>query len=141
MTTSLPWANPQRTQLLLDALASRILLLDGAMGTMLQSHQLDEAGFRGVRFADGFDSQRPDSPQTPRDLQGDNDLLSLTQPDIIRGIHHAYLEAGADLIETNTFNSTSISQADYQLEHLVPELNREGARLAREACAAMSAQT
>lgn len=107
----------------LEALArERILVLDGAMGTMIQSLRLDEAGFRGQRFADH-----------PRDLQGNNDLLVLTQPDAVRRIHLDYLEAGADIIETNNFNSTTISQADYGMEHLAHELNVAGARLAWEA--------
>ena len=100
----------------------RIVFLDGAMGTMIQQHRLTEQDFRGARFAD-----------FGHDLKGNNDLLVLTKPEIIEGIHRAYLEAGADLIETNTFNSTSISQADYHLEAIVPELNREAARVARRA--------
>jgi len=103
-------------------LEERILILDGAMGTMIQRYQLDEAGYRGERFKDW-----------PCDLKGNNDLLSLTQPQIIKDIHKAYLEAGADIVETNTFNSTSISLADYQQEDLVFELNYAAARLAREA--------
>jgi len=103
-------------------LKERILILDGAMGTMIQRYKLDEAGYRGERFKDW-----------PCDLKGNNDLLSLTQPDIIRDIHKAYLEAGADIIETNTFNSTSISLADYQQQALVFELNYASARLARDA--------
>jgi 5-methyltetrahydrofolate--homocysteine methyltransferase len=103
---------------------------------------LDEAGYRGGRFANGCDAkhahehagEHADAQGCQRDLKGDNDLLSLTHPGILRDIHHAYLEAGADFVETNTFNSTSISQADYALQHLVHELNREGAKLAREAC-------
>ena len=110
-----------RTALLTDLLAQRILILDGAMGTMIQRHRLQEADYRGTRFAD-----------FARDLKGNNDLLLLTQPQVIRGIHAAYLEAGADILETNTFNSTAVSQADYGLESLVYELNFEGARLARE---------
>ncbi len=101
-------------------LAERILVLDGAMGTMIQTHALSEADFRGERFR-----------AHPKDLKGNNDLLSLTRPDIIAGIHRAYLEAGADILETNTFNSTAISQADYGTEALAYELNLEGARLAR----------
>src|SRR5215472_18681750 len=101
----------------------RILLLDGAWGVMIQGYSLDEAAFRGARCSNNS-----------RDLRGNNDLLTQTQPHIIREIGAAYLEAGADIIETNTFNSTSISQADYGLEHLVEELNEEGARLARAAC-------
>ncbi|MEN6539283.1 MAG: methionine synthase [Mizugakiibacter sp.] len=113
------------------------------MGTMLQAHRLDEAGYRGERFAEGCDSATAHAhgPGCGCDQKGNNDLLTLTRPDIIRAVHDAYLEAGADLVETNTFNSTRISQSDYKLEHLVPELNREGARLAREACDAMSART
>ena len=82
----------------------RILVLDGAMGTMIQAHGLDEAAFRGERYAGH-----------PRELRGDNDLLSLTQPEVILGIHRAYLEAGADIVTTNTFNATAVSQADYGL--------------------------
>ncbi|MEE9493964.1 MAG: methionine synthase [Gammaproteobacteria bacterium] len=103
-------------------LKERILILDGAMGTMIQRYKLDEEGYRGERFKDW-----------PCDLKGNNDLLSLSQPQIIRDIHKAYLEAGADIIETNTFNSTSISLADYQQEALVYELNIASAKLAREA--------
>ena len=101
-------------------LQERILILDGAMGTMIQTYRLDEAGYRGTRFADHG-----------QDLKGNNDLLTLTQPRVIRTIHQQYLEAGADIIETNTFNSTAIAQADYGLEHVVYDLNLEGARLAR----------
>lgn len=104
------------------ALAQRILVLDGAMGTMIQSHQLEEADYRGERFA-----------EWSVDLRGNNDLLSLTQPHIIKGIHEIYLAAGADIIETNTFNSTSIAMADYEMESLVTELNQASAKLAREA--------
>src|SRR5262249_18004623 len=103
-------------------LARRILVLDGAMGTMVQRHKLTEADFRGERFKDH-----------PRELRGDNDLLVLTQPDVISGIHHQYLAAGADIIETCTFSGTSIAQADYGLESVVYELNAAGARLARAA--------
>jgi len=109
--------------LLLKALQERILILDGAMGTMIQAHKLGEADFRGKRFQDHSS-----------DLGGNNDLLTLTRPDIIREIHLAYLEAGADIIETNTFNSTAVSQSDYQLQELAYELNLEGARLARQCC-------
>jgi 5-methyltetrahydrofolate--homocysteine methyltransferase len=104
-------------------LAKRILLLDGGMGTMIQAHKLTEADYRGNRFAD-----------VEQALKGNNDLLTLTQPEIIRAIHAAYLEAGADFIETNTFNSTAIAQADYQLSELAYELNYASAQLAR-ACA------
>ena len=112
------------------ALASRILILDGAMGTMIQRHKLTEADFRGERFKDH-----------PKDLQGNNDLLILTRPDVISEIHGQYLEAGADIVETNTFSSTSVVQADYALEHLAYELNVEGAKLARAACDAWTAKT
>ena len=101
-------------------LASRILVLDGAMGTMIQRCGLSEADFRGERFRDHT-----------HDLRGDNDLLVLTRPDVVERIHHEYLEAGADIIETNTFNSTSVSQADYGLESVVYELNLEAARIAK----------
>ena len=111
-------------------LNQRILILDGAMGTMIQRHRLEEADYRGERFKDW-----------PSDLKGNNDLLSLTRPDIIRGIHEAYLEAGADIIETNTFNATSVSMEDYGMQELVYELNLAGARLAREAADAVTAQT
>ncbi|HSO42266.1 MAG TPA: homocysteine S-methyltransferase family protein [Rhodospirillales bacterium] len=104
------------------ALRSRILVLDGAMGTMIQSHGPDEAAYRGDRFADW-----------PSDVKGNNDLLTLTQAPIIAGIHEAYLEAGAEIIETNTFNSTRISLADYGMEALAGELNEAGAALARRA--------
>ena len=111
-------------------LRERIVILDGAMGTMIQTYKLDEAGFRGERFKDW-----------PQDLKGNNDLLSLTQPEIIQAIHRQYLEAGADIIETNTFNSTTISLADYKLEELAYELNVAGARNARAAAdAVMAAQ-
>ncbi len=109
------------------SLGERILILDGAMGTMIQRHGLDEAAYRAERFA-GW----------PRDVKGNNDLLTLTQPGVIEEIHRAYLEAGADIVETNTFNSTRVSQADYGMEELVPELNREAARLARRAADAFS---
>ncbi len=109
-----------RIQQLHEALAQRILILDGAMGTMIQRHKLGEAEYRGARFADWH-----------VDLKGNNDLLSLTQPQIIQDIHRAYLQAGADIIETNTFNSTSVSMADYEMQALVYELNVAGARLAR----------
>ena len=116
-----------RTAELSDLLTRRILILDGAMGTMIQSYRLQEADYRGERFHDW-----------PSDLKGNNDLLVLTQPAIIREIHAAYLDAGADIIETNTFNSTSVSMRDYGMESLVPELNRAAARLAREVADAYS---
>jgi 5-methyltetrahydrofolate--homocysteine methyltransferase len=139
--TSLPWLHPRRVAQLEQALRERILILDGAMGTMLQGHALDESGFRGERFTHGHDSQHDHTHPGSCDLKGNNDLLSLTRPDLIRGVHEAYLDAGADLVETNTFNSTRISQADYHLEHLAYELNLEGARLARAACEAFTAKT
>jgi 5-methyltetrahydrofolate--homocysteine methyltransferase len=141
--STLPWLHPDRVALLEAALRERILILDGGMGTMLQGHQLDEAGFRGERFVEGRDGNHAHKHDHPGscDLKGNNDLLTLTQPEIIRGVHEAYLEAGADMIETNTFNSTRISQADYHLEHLAYELNREGANLARSACDAYTAKT
>ena len=111
----------QRIEALHAALDRRILLLDGAMGTMIQSHRLGEDDYRGERFADW-----------QRDLKGNNDLLSITKPQIIRDIHSDFLKAGADIIETNTFNSNAPSMADYGMESLVGELNLAAARLARE---------
>ncbi len=105
-------------------LQQRIVIIDGAMGTMIQRHKLGEADFRGTRLADHA-----------KDLKGNNDLLVLTQPDVIRSIHEAYLAAGADIIETNTFGSTSVAQDDYGLGHLAREMNVAAARLAREATA------
>ncbi len=138
----LPYLHSERALKLQNTLAQRILILDGAMGTMLQAHALDEHGYRGERFVSGCDARHDHAHAgehahaggCARDLRGNNDLLSLSQPRLIRDVHLAYLRAGADLVETNTFNSTSISQADYGLQHLVRELNREGARIAREAC-------
>ena len=143
MSNKLPWQEPARVEMLRDALQRRILILDGAMGTMIQQHTLDETAFRGARFAAGCDGQHAHAHGAgcACDLKGNNDLLSLTQAPIIQAIHRAYLEAGADLIETNTFNSTAVSQADYGLQHLVYELNYEGARLARAACAAIERDT
>jgi 5-methyltetrahydrofolate--homocysteine methyltransferase len=111
------------------ALRERVLLLDGAMGTMIQRHRPTEADFRGERLADH-----------PHELRGDNDLLVLTRPEIIEGIHAAYIDAGADIIETNTFGANRISQADYGLAHLSYEMNVEGARLARRAADAAAAR-
>lgn len=121
--------NNQQTRInaLHQAARDRILILDGAMGTMIQSHRFTEGDYRGERFKDWS-----------QDVVGNNDLLSLTQADTIRDIHRVYLEAGADILETNTFNSTSISLADYGMESLVYELNEAGARLAREACDAIA---
>ena len=124
------WHDPGRVGKLLDALENRILLLDGAMGTMIQAEKLDEADFRGERFADHGD-----------DLKGNNDLLVLTRPDIVKKIHMDFLQAGCDLVETNTFNANRISQADYALEELSEELNFEAARIAREACDEMEKRT
>ncbi|WP_244240743.1 homocysteine S-methyltransferase family protein [Luteimonas yindakuii] len=134
------WLHPRRVEALHEALAQRILVIDGAMGTLIQQHGFAEADYRGERFAEGYDRLAP-GERVARDLRGNNDLLNLTRPDIIAGIHRAYLEAGADLVETNTFNATSISQADYGLQHLARELNREGARIARAACDATEAST
>ena len=108
---------------LADTLAQRIVILDGAMGTMIQRFKLNEAQYRGERFAD-----------FPKDVKGNNELLSLTRPDIIQDIHERYLAAGADLIETNTFGATTIAQADYDMAHLAREMNLASARLARAAC-------
>ena len=117
----------KQTDIFTQQLARHILILDGAMGTMIQRHQLEEADYRGERFADW-----------PSDLKGNNDLLSLTQPEIILGIHQAYLEAGADILETNTFNSNAPSMADYHMQELVYELNVAGAALARKAADAVA---
>ena len=103
-------------------LTERIVVIDGAMGTMLQGYELDEAGFRGKELADH-----------PRDLKGDNDLLNLTRPGIVEEIHGQYLEAGADILETNTFNSTAVAQADYGLQGRAYDLNVAGALVARRA--------
>ena len=113
-----------------DALRERILILDGAMGTMIQRRGLDEADFRGTRFVDH-----------PKDLKGDNDLLVLTRPDVIEAIADEYLAAGADIIETNTFSGTSIAQGDYGLESIVHDLNVEAARIAKRATARWTART
>ena len=110
-------------------LKTRILVLDGAMGTMIQQYRLDEAGYRGTRFADWAS-----------DLKGNNDLLILSQPQIVQSIHAAYAAAGADIIETNTFSSTSIAMADYGMAHLARELNETGARLVRQVCDACEAK-
>jgi len=120
----------ERIQALKREAKERILILDGAMGTAIQGYKLDEAGYRGERFKDH-----------PRDLKGNNDLLVLTQPDIIREIHGKYLEAGADILETNTFNAQAISQADYGLEDLSYEMNVAAAKLAREAADAWTKKT
>jgi len=112
-----------RAQALPEILKTRIAILDGAMGTMIQRFKLTEADYRGERFKD-----------FPKDVKGNNELLSLTRPDVIRDIHEGYLAAGADMIETNTFGATTIAQADYDMQHLVREMNLESAKLARAAC-------
>src|SRR5687768_11809017 len=105
----------------------RILVLDGAMGTMLQRYKLGEADFRGERFKDH-----------PKDLKGNSDLLALTRPDVVRSVHDAYFEAGADFAETNTFTATAIAQADYDLQHLAYEMNLAAAKIARASADAFS---
>ena len=112
-----------RAQALPEILNTRIAILDGAMGTMIQRFKLSEADYRGERFKD-----------FPKDVKGNNELLSLTRPDVIRDIHEGYLAAGADLIETNTFGATSIAQADYDMQDLAREMNLQSAKLARAAC-------
>jgi 5-methyltetrahydrofolate--homocysteine methyltransferase len=119
----------QRISHLYQALKQRILLLDGAMGTMIQRHKLDEAAYRGERFADW-----------PSDLKGNNDLLAITQPGIIRGIHEDYLNAGADIIETNTFNATRVAMADYNMQDISYEINVAATRLARQAADNLSSE-
>ena len=154
LPNTLPWRQPARVAQLEAALRQRILIIDGAMGTMIQRHRLSEADYRGQRFAHGLDALQAQpacaaNAETEHvhgagcgcDLKGNNDLLTLTQPQIIADIHRAYLQAGADFVETNTFNSTTLSQADYQLEHLAYELNLEGARLARAVCDEIEATT
>ncbi len=112
--------DPNRISALHQAIRERILVLDGAMGTMIQSYDLDEADYRGDRFA---------AHATP--LKGNNDLLSLTRSDVIEAIHRAYLDAGADILETNTFNASAISQADYETTGAVRDMNLAAARIAR----------
>jgi 5-methyltetrahydrofolate--homocysteine methyltransferase len=112
-----------RAQALPEILNNRIAILDGAMGTMIQRFKLSEADYRGERFKD-----------VPKDVKGNNELLSLTRPDVISDIHEGYLAAGADLIETNTFGATTIAQADYDMQHLAREMNLQSAKLARAAC-------
>ncbi|WP_347506489.1 methionine synthase [Pseudomonas anguilliseptica] len=119
-----------RSNALQQALKERILILDGGMGTMIQSYKLEEEDYRGARFADW-----------PQDVKGNNDLLILSRPDVIGAIEKAYLDAGADILETNTFNATQVSQADYGMESLVYELNVEGARLARSVADAKTLET
>jgi 5-methyltetrahydrofolate--homocysteine methyltransferase len=112
-----------RAQALPEILKNRIAILDGAMGTMVQRFKLSEADYRGERFKD-----------FPKDVKGNNELLSLTRPDVIRDIHEGYLAAGADLIETNTFGATTVAQADYDMQHLAREMNLQSAKIARAAC-------
>jgi 5-methyltetrahydrofolate--homocysteine methyltransferase len=112
-----------RAQELPEILKTRIAILDGAMGTMIQRFKLSEADYRGERFKD-----------FPKDVKGNNELLSLTRPDVIRDIHEGYLAAGADMIETNTFGATTVAQADYDMQHLAREMNLQSAKLARAAC-------
>ena len=112
-----------------NLLKERILVLDGAMGTMIQRHQLDEVDFRNESLKDHI-----------KPLKGNNDLLSLTRPDIIKEIHEQYFQAGADIAETNTFSGTTIAQADYELEHIIYELNFESAKIAREVADDFSAR-
>ncbi len=116
-----------RGALLPALLAQRIVIIDGAMGTQIQKHRLSEADFRGARFA-----------HHPKDLRGNNDLLPLTQPELIRAIHDAYLAAGADIIETNTFGATSIAQEDYGLAHVARDINLAAAQIARASADAAS---
>jgi 5-methyltetrahydrofolate--homocysteine methyltransferase len=112
-----------RAQALPEILNTRIAILDGAMGTMIQRFKLSEADYRGERFKD-----------FPKDVKGNNELLSLTRPDVISDIHEGYLAAGADMIETNTFGATTVAQADYDMQHLAREMNLQSAKLARAAC-------
>jgi 5-methyltetrahydrofolate--homocysteine methyltransferase len=119
-----------RITTLIETLHTRIAIIDGATGTMIQTYSLQEPDFRGERFKDH-----------PSDLKGNNDLLNLTRPDVVRAIHDAYLAAGADIIETNTFNGTAVAQGDYGLEHAVYDINLQGALIAREAADTYSAKT
>ena len=120
----------KRLESLFEAISQRILILDGAMGSLIQTYKLEEADYRGERFADYH-----------MDIKGNNDLLSITQPKVIEEIHTAYLEAGADILETNTFNATQVSQSDYDMQSLAYELNVAGAQAARRAADAMTAKT
>ena len=124
-----PIIRDERIRKLREQLETRIVIIDGAMGTMIQLEELEEAEFRGARFADH-----------PCPQKGNNDLLTLTKPDLIRDFHMSYLEAGVDIVETNTFSSTRVAQADYMMEEAVFDLNRCGARLAREAADKVTAQ-
>ena len=122
-----------RAQSLPDTLTRRLVILDGAMGTMIQRFKLDEAQYRGAGLPSG-DANAQRFMQWHKDVKGNNELLSLTRPDVIRAIHEKYLAAGADLIETNTFGATTVAQADYDMAELAREMNLASARLAREAC-------
>ncbi|NJN53504.1 MAG: hypothetical protein HC804_01365 [Anaerolineae bacterium] len=113
-----------KTDQLKQQLQERILIIDGAMGSLIQTYGLDEAGYRGERFANH-----------PQDIKGNNEVLNLVRPDIIHAIHTAYLEAGADIVETNTFNGNCFSLGEYQMEEHVYEINREAARIAKQAVA------
>ncbi|MEQ3693119.1 MAG: methionine synthase [Thalassolituus sp.] len=128
--TKLTELRQKRIATLKENMTQRIHILDGGMGTLIQSHQLEEKDYRGARFAD-----------IPQDVKGNNDLLVLTQPDIIAAMHRQYFNAGADIVETNSFNSTRVSQADYDMEDLVPELNFEAAALARRVADEIEAET
>ncbi len=128
--SSAPAADPARAAAFRALFAERIAILDGAMGSMIQTYKLEEPDFRGPRFAD-----------FPHDLKGNNDLLCLTRPDVIEGIHAEYFAAGADIVETNTFSSTSIGQADYKLESIVTELNHAAVACARRAALKAEAAT
>ena len=130
MSESLNMTRKDQTKLLEKIAGERILVIDGAMGTMIQRHKLDEAGYRGERFAGWH-----------RDVKGNNDLLVLTQPKIIGEIHEQYLAAGADIIETNTFNAQRISMADYGMEELSHEINVAAARIARAEADAWTKKT
>src|SRR5919107_318912 len=121
---------PDATEELTALLRERIVVIDGAMGTAIQRDRPSEAGYRGERFADW-----------PVDVQGNNDLLVLTQPELVAGIHREYLDAGADVIETNTFNATAISLSDYGMSELAREINVAAARLARREADAATART
>jgi 5-methyltetrahydrofolate--homocysteine methyltransferase len=120
----------ERLEALQQAISERIMILDGAAGTMIQSYKLDEAGYRGDQFADW-----------PCDVKGNNDLLNLTQPQIVEEMHRAYFEAGADIVETNTFSATTIAQADYQMEEHAHAISLQGAQIARRVADDVTAQT
>ena len=123
-----PPARPDTEPVLRDLLARRILVLDGAMGTMIQRYRLSEDDFRGIGRTERFVAH-------PTDLKGNNELLQLNRPEVIQEIHEQYLAAGSDIIETNTFGATRVAQEDYGLADLAYEMNVEAARVARRACA------